>query len=347
MKSITIVLPLFLLIFSCQQTNHTSAGKEDVKKDSIIGKVEWYDSSAAKAIDSNATIDVIGKGFTWAEGPLWIADKQRLLFSDVPENKIFEWKAGDTPHVYLMSSGYTGKDKRTGEIGSNGLTLDNAGRLLVCQSGNRQVARLYYTSIDAPKPEFTTLAAVYNGKRLNSPNDIVVDKENNIFFTDPVYGLPKGENDPERELAFEGVYKISKDGNLSLLIDSIPRPNGIAFSADEKILYIASSDDNKPAWYSYAVDGKGNIKSGGVLLDARPLEEKAIVKQKPDGFKIDKYGNIFSAGPDGINIISPKGKRLGLIRIYGRRSSNCSFSAAKDTLYVTATDLVLRVMLHH
>ena len=346
MKPLTFVLPLFLLIFSCQQTNHTSATKEEANKDSMIGKIEWYDSGAAKAIDSTATIDVIGKGFHWAEGPLWIADKQKLLFSDVPENKIFEWRAGDTPRVYLTPAGYTGKNKRTGEIGSNGLALDNMGRLLICQSGNRQVARLN-TTIDAPKPQFTALAAAYNGKRLNSPNDLVVDKKNNIYFTDPVYGLPKGENDPERELPFEGVYKISADGKLFLLIDSIPRPNGIALSADEKTLYIASSDDNRPAWYAYALDEKGNIKSGGVLLDALPFEEKATVKQKPDGFKIDKYGNLFSAGPDGINIISSEGKRLGLIRIYRRRTSNCSFSAAKDTLYITANDLVLRVALHH
>ncbi len=345
MRYLTIALPLLLLIFSCKQMNYTSI-KEDENKDSIIGKVEWYDSAAAKAIDSNAAIAVIGKGFHWTEGPLWVAAEQKLLFSDVPENTIFRWQMGDIPHVYLTPAGYTGKNKRTGEIGSNGLALDNAGRLLICQSGNRQVARLN-TTINAPRPEFTALAATYNGKRFNSPNDLVVDKKNNIYFTDPVYGLPKGENDPERELSFEGVYKISKDGKLSLLIDSIPRPNGIAFSADEKTLYIASSDDNKPAWYAYSLDEKGNIKSGGILLDARPLEEKATVKQKPDGFKIDKYGNIFSAGPDGINIISPGGKRLGLIRIYGRRTSNCSFGAGKDTLYITATDLVLRVVLHH
>ena len=206
MKPLPVILPLFLFLFSCKQTNHTSsASNEDVKKDSIIGKVEWYDSSAAKAIDSNAIIDVIGKGFTWAEGPLWISGEKRLLFSDVPTNKIFQWKMGNTPLLYLTPAGYTGKEKRTGEIGSNGLALDNEGRLLICQSGNRQVARLN-TTIDSPAPQFTTLASAYNGKRLNSPNDLAVDKKNNIYFTDPVYGLPKGEKDPERESPFEGVY---------------------------------------------------------------------------------------------------------------------------------------------
>ena len=345
MNTLTIVLPLFLFISGCKQATHTSSINDDVKKDSVIGKIEWYEKSAAKLIDSNAIIDVIGKGFSWAEGPLWISGENRLLFSDVPTNKIFQWKNGDIPHVYLTPAGYTGKNKRTGEIGSNGLALDNNGKLLICQSGNREVVRLN-TTIDSPAPRFTTLASAYNGKKLNSPNDLVVDKKNNIYFTDPIYGLPKGEKDPDRELPFEGVYKISAAGKLSLLIDSIPRPNGIAFSADEKTLYVASSDDYKPAWYAYALDEKGNIKSGHVLLNAFPRTEKAAVKQKPDGFKIDKYGNIFSAGPDGINIISPGGKLLGLIRVYNRRTSNCSFSATKDTLYVTASDLVLRVILH-
>jgi gluconolactonase len=314
------------------------------QQDSAIGKIEWYDSSAANIIDSNASIEVIGKGYNWSEGPVWIAEKRMLLFSDVPENKIYQWKEGDTPHVYLTPSGYTGSMPKAGEIGSNGLALDRDGRLLLCQSGNRQVARMS-ASLDTPKPDFTALAANYNGKKFNSPNDLVADSKNNIYFTDPVYGLPKGADDPARELTFEGVYKISADGKLSLLIDSIPRPNGIAFSPDEHTLYLASSDEQKPAWYAFQLDENGNIKSGGILLNALPLKQKATQKQGPDGMKIDQYGNIFGAGPDGINIISPAGKLLGLIKVYNRFTSNCSFSTTKDTLYVTADDMVLRVKL--
>ena len=314
------------------------------KQDSIIGKVEWYDSSAANIIDSNASIEVIGKGYNWSEGPVWVESNKILLFSDVPENKIYQWKEGDTPKVYLTPSGYTGSSPKEGEIGSNGLTLDRMGKLLLCQSGNRQVARLN-TPLGAPKADFIALAANYKGKRFNSPNDLVTDSKNNIYFTDPIYGLPKGVNDIARELSFEGVYRISADGTLSLLIDSIPRPNGIVFSPDEQTLYIASSDVQKPAWYAFHVDNKGNMVNGGVLLDALPLKQKATQKQGPDGMKIDKYGNIFGAGPDGINIISPNGKLLGLIKVYNRFTSNCSFSTSKDTLYVTADDLVLRVKL--
>jgi gluconolactonase len=268
------------------------------------------------------------------------------LFSDVPENKIYKWKEGNAAKLYLAPSGYTSSLKRVGgEDGSNGLALDIKGRLLLCQSGNRQVVRLN-TSLDAPKPEFTVLASGYNGKKFNSPNDLVADSSNNIYFTDPVYGLPQKENDSTRELNFEGVYKINAAGKLSLLIDSIQRPNGIALSKDEKILYIASSDDKHPKWFAYNLDEHGNLKNGKVLLDGTIMKEKANVKQGADGFKIDKYGNIFSAGPDGINIISPLGKLIALIKIYNRKTSNCAFNENKDVLFITADDVVLKIKLH-
>lgn len=338
-----IVAALFAC--SCNSQNNTSDKNKSEEDTSATGKIEIYNSNALQSIDSNATIEVIAKGFKWAEGPLWIANKDLLLFSDVPENKIYKWKAGDSTSIYLKNSGYTGSVPRKGETGSNGLALDNDGRLLLCQSGNRQVVRMN-SSLDDPKADYTILAAKYNGKKLNSPNDLICDSRSNIYFTDPTYGLPNGDADTERELNFEGVYKISLDGKLTLLIDSIPKPNGIALSPDEKILYVASSDNKKPKWYAYNFDEHGNLKDGHVMLDAAPLKEKATVKQGPDGFKIDKHGNLFAAGPDGINIISPEGKLLGLIKVYGRKTSNCSFDKANDVLYVTAGDEILKVVLH-
>ncbi len=341
----TIIAVLSLVVCSCHPGDHHSAENNTTKKDSTIGKIEIYDNNALQLIDSNATIEVIAKGFNWAEGPLWVADKKMLLFSDVPENKIYQWKQGDTASLYLFRSGYTGGTPRAGETGSNGLTLDREGKLLLCQSGNRQVAKMN-SDLNNSKADYTILSSNYNGKKFNSPNDLVADSKNNIYFTDPSYGLPQGDQDPERELNFEGVYKISAEGKTTLLIDSIPKPNGIALSLDEKILYIASSDDKKPKWYAYHLDANGNIKDGGVLLDAASLKEKATIKQGPDGFKIDKHGNLFAAGPDGINIISPEGKLLGLIKIYDRKTSNCAFNETKDVLYVTADDVVLKVSLH-
>ena len=345
MTKIHFIIPLFFIACcSCNNANNNSKEVTVISQDSIFGKIEIYDIRAASLIDSNATIEVIGRNFNWSEGPVWIAAKKMLLFSDVLENKIFQWKNGDTTKLYLTPSGYTDTAKRNGENGSNGLALDKDGHLLLCQSGNRNVVRLN-TSLDTPKPVFTILSSNYNGKRFNSPNDLVADSRNNIYFTDPIYGLPQQENDPTRELMFEGVYKISAAGKTSLLIDSIPRPNGVALSLNEKILYVASSDNVKPKWYAYQLDENGNITNGGVLLDAAPLKEKATVKQGPDGMKIDKYGNIFSAGPDGINIISPEGKRLGLIKIFSRRTSNCAFNETKDVLYFTANDMVFKVKL--
>ncbi len=344
-KLLVLTMLFTQLVCSCKQKEAASGQQNSSTKDSVVGAIILYDNSAAASIDRNARITIIGKGYNWAEGPVWLAKEQMLLLSDVPENKIYSWKDGDTPHVYLTPGGYTGKAPREGEIGSNGLALDSDGRLLICQSGNRQVARLN-GDINNPRPGFTALAKDYKGKKFNSPNDLVADSHNNIYFTDPVYGLPQGENDATRELSFEGVYKISATGTLTLLLDSIPRPNGVALSPNENILYIASSDSLKPAWYAYKLDAQGNITSGGVLLNARPLKDKATVKQGPDGMKLDAAGNIFSAGPDGINIISPGGKLLGLIKIVGRKASNCAFNETKSVLYVTADDLVLKIVLH-
>ncbi len=343
-KNIIAVFCLFAC--SCHSANQDSSEIKNTQKDSAFGEIEIYDNNALQFIDSNATIEVIAKGFNWAEGPLWVAGQKILLFSDVPENKIYQWHQGDTASVYLYRSGYTGSASHAGENGSNGLASDVQGKLLLCQSGNRQVAKMN-TDLNNPKADYTILSSNYNGKKFNSPNDLVADNKNNIYFTDPTYGLPNGDADPERELNFEGVYKITPDGKTTLLIDSISKPNGIGLSLDEKILYIASSDDKKPKWYAYNLDANGSIRDGGVLLDAAPLKEKATIKQGPDGFKIDKHGNLFAAGPDGINIISQEGKLLGLIKIYDRKTSNCAFNETKDVLYITADDVVLKVSLHH
>lgn len=347
MKNLFVFL-LFCFFAACnpsaEKEPSSTADLAGTEKPDPLIKVEWYDKAIPPLIDTNATAEIIGSGFDWSEGPVWIASLKKLIFSDVPQNKIYQWNEGDTAStVYLTLSGYTDAAPRKGETGSNGLVLDKEGSLLLCQSGNRQVARMN-TPVDAPSAVYTALAKGYKGKQFNSPNDLITDSKNNIYFTDPIYGLPEGENDPERELKFEGVYKIS-NGKTTLLIDSISRPNGLALSADEKTLYIGSSDDKKPAWYAYQLDDNGKIISGGILLDAIPLKNKAEVKQGPDGFKLDNAGNIFSSGPDGINIISPGGKLLGLIKVFNRACSNCVFNETKKILFVTADDVVLKISL--
>ena len=329
---------------ACAACHHPSPAPTPAGPDSAVGKIELYDTSARRLIDSNAVIEVIGRHYLWSEGPVWVPAKQMLLFSAVRENKIYQWNGKDTPVTFLTPSGYTDTAYRDGENGSNGLALDKEGRLLLCQSGNREVARLN-AALDSPRPVFTVLAPNFKGRKFNSPNDLVADSKDNIYFTDPIYGLPKHENDPTRELSFEGVYRISPDGKVTLLIDSISRPNGIALSPDEKILYIGSSTEHHPRWYIYPLDSVGGVKGGGVFMDETAQMQKATIKQSADGFKVDKYGNLFAAGPDGINIISPSGELLGLIRIYNRPASNCAFNETKDMLFITAADLVLRVKL--
>jgi gluconolactonase len=342
MKTILITFSLcsFWFFISCNAPDEKPAASST---DTSVGKVEIYDSSASGLINPNAVVEIIGRNYKWSEGPVWVSSRQMLLFSSVLENKIYRWNGKDTPVLYLTPSGYTDTAYRNGENGSNGLALDKNGNLLLCQSGNRQVVRMD-APLDSPKPKFIVLAKDFQGKKFNSPNDLIADSRNNIFFTDPIYGLPQHENDPTRELKFEGVYRISNTGKLTLLIDSISRPNGIALSPDEKILYVGSSDDHT-RWYAYHLDSSGNILSGGILLDGYQMKEKATVKTGADGFKTDKYGNIFSSGPDGINILSPAGKLLGLIRIYNKRTSNCAFNETKDVLFITSDDRVLRVNL--
>jgi gluconolactonase len=345
MKKITLLFCFANVILSVACNNNTQTQNSTTNTKDSIGKVELYDNSAKDLIDTNAEFEIIGRNYTWCEGPVWVTSKQMLLFSDVPNDKIYKWVANDTPVVYLDPSGYTGTTPRGGEKGSNGLTLDNKGRLLICQDGNRQIARMNST-LDSPKAVYTSITSNYMGKKYNSPNDIVVSNNGTIYFTDPIYGLEKGANDPLRELKFEGVYEVDSSGKTTLLIDSISRPNGIALSLDEKVLYVGSSDDVHTKWYAYDLDANGNITKGKVLFDGTELKANATVKQGADGFKIDNNGNIFSAGPDGINIISPQGKLLGLIRIYNKRVSNCAFNENKDVLYVTATDVVLKIKLH-
>jgi len=335
----------FIILISCNDSNKASTESSTSTKDSAIATIEIYDSNANEAIDKNASIQIIATGFKWVEGPAWVPAKQMLLFSDVPNNKVYKWTEADSVQLFLSPSGYTGTAPREGEVGSNGLTLDNKGRLLLCQDGDRQIGRLN-ASLDSPKASYTTITSNYNGKKFNSPNDIVVSKNGSIYFTDPIYGLAKGADDLSRELKFEGLFKVDTTGKTTLLIDSISRPNGVALSNDEKILYVASSDDVHSKWYAYDLNNQGNITGGKVLLDATELKAKAKVQQGCDGFKVDKHGNIFSAGPDGVCIISPQGKLIGLIRVYNKRASNCAFNEIKDVLYVTATDVVLKIKLH-
>lgn len=302
--------------------------------------VETYSDTPVTEGFSDASI--VAKSFIWSEGPVWVEKTRSLLVSDIPGNTIYQWSQANGQGIYLKHAGFSDTLDHRGSDGSNGLAIDQNNQLIICQSGARRIVRMK-AEVGAPSANYEVLADNYQGKKLNSPNDLVVDRNNAIYFTDPVYGLPEEDKDPSREINFEGVYRISPGGSIQLLIDSIPRPNGITLSPDEKTLYIAGSDENKSAWYAYTLSDSGTIVSGGILLDASPLRAKALIKQAPGGLKTDHSGTIYSSGPEGICIISPWGKLMGLIKVKDRSTSNCAFNSTKDTLYITADDIVLQL----
>lgn len=334
-----IASAILIICFACQGEVKEANSPHDMRL-----TIEMYEDNTVT--ESFTMANIVANGFVWSEGPVWVEKTHTLLVSDVPGNVIYQWSKQNGQSVYLRHAGFSDTLDHRGSDGSNGLAIDKNGQLIICQSGARRIARMK-TDVSSPAVDYEVLADNYQGKKFNSPNDLVIDRNNAIYFTDPVYGLPEEEKDSTRELNYEGIYRISHDGSIQLLIDSISRPNGITLSPDEKTLYIASSDEKRPAWYAYQLSDSGTIISGGLLLDALPLCEKATVKQRPDGLKIAHDGTIYSSGPDGISMIAPTGQLVGLIKVKDRFTSNCTFNATKDSLYITADDIVLLLPLDH
>jgi gluconolactonase len=302
-----------------------------------VGVVERYDSAINNIVSKDAKAEIIAEGFDWSEGALWIEKHHMLLFSDVPKNTIYKWTEAKGTEVYLRPSGYTGTVERGGEMGSNGLTLDTKGRLVMCQHGDRRMARMD-APLDKPQPKFVTIAGEYKGKRFSSPNDAVVSSKGEVYFTDPPYGLPsQSDNDPAKETPWNGVYKVKANGDVILLTDSLTRPNGIALFPGEKQLLVANSDPAKPNWYLFDIDGDKLI-NGRIFYTAKP---EPGLKGLPDGFRIDSRGNVFATGPGGIHIFNKEGKLLGRVNV-PEATSNCSLSADEKTLYITNDMYILR-----
>jgi gluconolactonase len=302
-----------------------------------FGKIVHEDPELEKLLPKDARLEVLASGFDWAEGPVWIKDGGYLLFSDVPKNTIHKWDEKEGLKEFLKPSGYTGLGYYSDEPGSNGLTIDDKGRLIACEHGDRRISAMPL-SIGGK----ITLADNFNGKRFNSPNDVVQHSGNkNYYFTDPPYGLNKKQDDPSREIKEFGVYRIGADGKVFQIIKNLSRPNGLAFSPDGKILYIAQSDPQSAIWMSYPVLPDGNVGEGTLLYDATKLS-KAGIPGLPDGFKVDVQGNIWSSGPGGLFIISPKGKLLGRIEI-PELTSNCAWGNDGATLYLTVDGYICRI----
>ena len=301
-----------------------------------IGQITRLDPALDKIIENNARIEVIGDGFLWSEGPVWVKNGGYLLFSDVPANTIYQWKEGEKITEFLKPSGYTGILPYSEEPGSNGLIINNLGQLISCEHGDRRISAMPL-AIGGKQ----TLSDNYLGKRFNSPNDIVQKSNGDYYFTDPPYGMPKKDKDPSRETALFGVYRIAKNGVVSLIIKDLTRPNGLAFSPDEKTLYVAQSDPDRAYLMAYPMLADGKVGKGKIFYDATPMVKQGL-KGLPDGLKIDKKGNIFTTGPGGILVISPKGKLLGKIET-GEATANCAFGNDGSVLYITSDRYLLRI----
>jgi gluconolactonase len=330
-RTMKSLLPIIFLL-----TLASCGSKAQFKK---IGNIERLDPALDSVISRNARPEIIAEGFEWSEGPVWVEGQKMLLFSDVPRNIVYKWTEQKGKEIYLTSSGYTGSGRRGGEMGSNGLLLDKQGRLVLCQHGNRQMARME-TPLEKPGPVFTSLASMYKGKKFNSPNDAVYNSSGELFFTDPPYGLEKNMEDPQKEIPFQGVYKVTVEGKVILLTDSLTRPNGIAFLPGERSLLVANSDPEKPYWYALDL-GPGDTVIRPRIFYSAAVTDKTL-KGSPDGLKVDTRGNIFATGPGGIWIFDRNGRLLGKIRLT-EAASNCALSPDEKTLYITNDMYVLRV----
>jgi len=307
-----------------------------------IGEVQRLNPALDALVPVDAKIELLAEGFDWSEGPIWIKENGGfLLFSDIPPNVILQWSEIGGLRQWLKPSGYTDTTPRTGEVGSNGLTLDAESRLVLCQHGDRRVARLD-APWNAPAPNYVTLADRYEGKRFNSPNDLVYHSSGALYFTDPPYGMQRTFDDPKREIDFLGVYRLGTDGDVTLLTAKRTAPNGIAFSPDEKTLYVAQSDPKAPIWTAYDVREDGSVANERVLFDAQELLKTQ--PGLPDGLKLDQTGHLFATGPGGVLVLTPEGKHLGTIST-GQLISNCAFGDDGKTLYMTSDMYLARIRL--
>ena len=304
-----------------------------------IGQVDRFDVDLDLLIADDAKIEVLCGGFEWSEGPVWVPEMGNkfggyMLFSDIPHNTVMKWQEGLGVSIFMKPAGYTGVADYGKEPGSNGLALDSSGRLVSCEHGDRRI------SVLTPEGGKMTVADRWEGKRFNSPNDLAIRRNGDIFFTDPIYGLPKHADDPRREIDFCGVYRIQKDGTVTLQCQEMSRPNGIAFSPDETTLYVANSDGGDPVWRAFPVQDDGNLGAPTVFFDSS--KEDRIPNGGGDGLKVDVKGNVFATGPGGVLILSPKGKLLGRI-VTGESISNVAWGNNGSTLYLTSDMYLCRI----
>ena len=308
-----------------------------ISQDKFIGSVERLSPEIDNLIEKSAKIEILADGFEWSEGPVWSSQLNSVLFSDVPENVIYSWNEDKGLGTFTRPIGYSGKVPNLKKAGTNGLTIDADGNLIICMHGDRKITRLEKLNINRK----VTLVNSFDGNLLNSPNDLVYDSKGNLYFTDPPYGLLEGDNDKLKEIEFNGVYKVSPNGDIEVLVKNLTRPNGISISNDEKILYVANSDKNNPVIMQYDLSEEG-AKNPSVFFDGRELTKKDIGLF--DGLKVHPTGNVFATGPGGVLVIKENGDHIGTIKTEVR-TANCAFDENFQYLYMTSDMFLTRIKL--
>ncbi len=308
-----------------------------------VGSIEIYDDRARQLLTEKTQVDVLAEGYKWTEGPVWVEQGQYLLFSDIPNNAVIKFSPKEGASHYLAPAGGTGLVAGDYVGGSNGLVINEAGELVLLQHGDRRVAKMT-APLNAPKPSFETIVGDYQGKRLNSPNDATYHSNGDLYFTDPPYGLRGKFTDARKELPYQGVFRSSPTGEITLLDDGLTAPNGIAFSVDQKTLYVTVSDDTLPAWYAYDVNADGTLANRRVFFDATPFDGKPGEQGKPDGMTVHSSGILFATGPGGVWVFDENGVPLAKIRT-GQHTSNCELTSDEKYLYITADDFLMGVEL--
>ena len=307
-----------------------------------VGTIEVSDPGLTALIAADVKGEILATGYKWSEGPVWIADKSIagdgfVLFSDVPGNIMYRWDAAGGASEYLNPSGSLPTPELR-EPGTNGLIPSTKrGHILAGDHGNRAIME-----INLATKAKTVIAGRFNGKRFSSPNDLVLAKSGDLYFTDPPYGFAKGDASPLKEQPVNGVYRRTRDGTVTLIEGGLTRPNGIALSPDETKLYVANSDPARAIWMVYDRATDGSISNERVFYDATAVVG-ASNPGLPDGLKTDVYGNLFATGPGGVMIFSPAAKLLGTIRV-GGPVANVTFGGPnRDTLFLTAQSRLIRI----
>jgi gluconolactonase len=342
---LTLFAALAITFSACRTKSAPKNAVNSSKPDTVFvrtGSVERLNPLMDEIVPPGELPEILVSGFEWTEGPVWLPEQNILIFSDIPVNSVFQWSEKKGLKLYLKPSGYTDPSPRGGEVGSNGLVLDKEGRLVLCQQGERRMARMD-ASLDNPQARFISIADKWEGKRFNSPNDAIYNSRGDLYFTDPAYGMEKGFEDPKREINFTGVYKYSAEGVLTLLTGKMTAPNGLALSPDESRLYISNSGaGDQSLWMVYGFRPDGSLDEGRIFYNAS--SEAKIDSGAPDGMKVRKDGIIFATGPGGVWIFTPDGKHLGTVRT-GQATSNCVFDADCKYLYITADKHLMRIRL--